>query len=138
MYDTASELHNELLETHFDYSSMNYQVLKENIQSSNNYPNNLFLKTNNYDLLFENEEFTNNEKCVDLFVMPPLEGDEEIKRRKRIKNNKLLTRLPILLVQIKAGNKSCKLKIGIRQILYLLYPQNKITKKVHNNLIKSL
>ena len=88
--------------------------------------------------MFENEEFTNNEKCVDLFVMPPLEGDEEIKRRKRIKNNKLLTRLPILLVQIKAGNKSCKLKIGIRQILYLLYPHNKITKKVHNNLIKSL
>ena len=31
MYDTASELYNELLETHFDYSSMNYQVLKENI-----------------------------------------------------------------------------------------------------------
>ena len=58
--------------------------------------------------------------------MPPLEGDE-VKERKGFKNstpNKLLTRLPILLVQIKAGNSSYKLKIEIRQILYLLYQHN--------------
>ena len=33
--------------------------------------------------------------------------------------NKLFTRLPVLLVQIKAGNNSCKLKNEIWQILYL-------------------
>ena len=58
--------------------------------------------------------------------MPPLEGDE-VKEGKGFKNltpNKLLTRLPILLAQIKAGNSSYKLKIEIRQILYLLYQQN--------------
>ena len=41
--------------------------------------------------------------------MPPLEGDEEVKKGKRLKiptPNKLLTRLPILLAQIKAGNNS--------------------------------
>ena len=53
-------------------------------------------------------------------------------------SNKSLTRLPILLAQIKAGNNSNKLKNEIRQILYLLYQHNKITKKVCNNLIKSL
>ena len=33
--------------------------------------------------------------------------------------NNLLTRFPILLAQIKAGNNSYKLKNEIRQILYL-------------------
>ena len=66
--------------------------------------------------------------------MPPLEGDdEEVKEGKTLKfltPNKLLTRLPILLAQIKAGNNSYKLKNEIRQILYLLYQHYKITKKV--------
>ena len=66
--------------------------------------------------------------------MPPLEGDdEEVKEGKTLKfltPNKLLTRLPILLAQIKAGNNSYKLKNEINQILYLLYQHYKITKKV--------
>ena len=44
--------------------------------------------------------------------------------------NKLLTRFPILLAQLKAGNNSYKLKNEITQILYLLYQHNKITQKV--------
>ena len=47
--------------------------------------------------------------------------------------NKLLTRLPLLLAQIKAGNNSCKLKNKMRQILYLLYQHNKTTKTLYNN-----
>ena len=74
--------------------------------------------------------------------MPPLEGDEEeVRERKGIKilmPNKLLTRLPILLAQIKFENNLYKLKNEIRQILYLLYLHNKMAKKVYNNLIKSL
>ena len=56
-------------------------------------------------------------------------------KRKKIKNldSKLLTRLPVLLAQIKAGYNSCKLKNEIRHILYLLYQHNKITKKLYNN-----
>ena len=73
--------------------------------------------------------------------MPSQEGDkEEVKERKGLKflsQNKLLTKLPVLLVQIKAGNNSYKLKIEIRQILCLSYPDHKITKKLNNNLIKS-
>ena len=73
--------------------------------------------------------------------MPPLEGDEEVKERKGLKNvtpNKLLTRLPVLLAQMKAQDNSNKLETEIRQILYLLYQHNKITKKFYNNLINSL
>ena len=69
----------------------------------------------------------------------------EKRRRKRVgtgikilTSNKLLTRFPILLVQIKAGNNSIKLKNETKQILYLLYQHIKITKKPCNNLIKSL
>ena len=71
--------------------------------------------------------------------MPLLEGDEDVKEGKELKiltPNKLLTELPILLAQIKTGNNSYKLKNDIRQILYLLYKHNKISKKVYNNLIK--
>ena len=68
--------------------------------------------------------------------MPPLGDEEEVKEGKGSKiltSNKLLTRLLVLLAQIKAGNKSNKLKNEIRQILYLRYQHNKITKKVYNN-----
>ena len=64
----------------------------------------------------------------DLSAMPPLECDEEkVKKGKALKiltPNKLLTRLPILLAQIKAENNSYDLKNEIRQILYLLYQRN--------------
>ena len=70
--------------------------------------------------------------------MSPLEGDEEIKEGKGLKiftPNKLFTRLPMLLAEIKVGNNWYKLKNEVRQILYLLYQNNKTTKKVYNNLI---
>ena len=84
--------------------------------------------------------------------MPVREGDEQVKLEpedtisKRVKLNtrkknegtglkiltltKLLTRLPILLAQVKARNNSKKLKKEIRQILYLLYQHSKITKNI--------
>ena len=44
------------------------------------------LKTYNYDEWFENEELTDKEEYVDLFDMPPLEDDEEVKEGTKIKN----------------------------------------------------
>ena len=73
--------------------------------------------------------------------MPQLDDDEEVKEGKGLKiltPNKLLTRLPILLTQIKAGNNSYKLKNEITQILYLLYQYNEIIKNFYNSLIKAL
>ena len=40
----------------------------------------------------------------------------------------MLSRLPISLTQLKAGNNSQKLKNEIRQILYSLYRLKKLTK----------
>ena len=61
------------------------------------------------------------------------------KRAKGLKiltNKQMFNRLPILLAQIQAGNKSESLKNEIRQILYSLYRSKVLTKNVSNNLIK--
>ena len=54
-----------------------------------------------------------------------IKGDEEEVREgngiKLLTPNKLLTKLSIVLAQIKAGNTSYNLKTEIRQILYLLF-----------------
>ena len=50
----------------------------------------------------------------------------------------ILQRLPIALAQVKAGNNSESLLNEIRQIVYSLYQSKQITKKVYNNIIKSI
>ena len=52
--------------------------------------------------------------------------------------NQMLKRLPIALAQVKAGNNSEILLNEIRQIVYYLYQSKEITKKVCNNIIKSI
>ena len=52
--------------------------------------------------------------------------------------NQMLKRLPIALAQVKAGNNSEILLNEIRQIVYSLYRSKEITKKVYNNIIKSI
>ena len=50
----------------------------------------------------------------------------------------MLQRLPIALVQVKAGNNSESILNKIRQIVYTLYQSKQTTKKVYNNIIKSI
>ena len=50
----------------------------------------------------------------------------------------MLQRLPIVLAQVKAGNNSEILLNEIRQIVYSLYESKQITKKVYNNILKSI
>ena len=57
---------------------------------------------------------------------------------KMLTPNRMLKILPIALAQIKAGNNSESLLNEIRQIAYSLYLSKEITKKVYNNIIKSI
>ena len=50
----------------------------------------------------------------------------------------MLQRLPMALAQIKAGNNSESFLNEIRQIVYSLYQSKEITKKVDNNIFKSI
>ena len=45
---------------------------------------------------------------------------------------KILSRLPISLAQLKAGNNLKELKNEIRQLLYLLYRSKKLSKAISN------
>ena len=50
----------------------------------------------------------------------------------------MLQRLPISLAQINVGNNSQSLLNEIIQIVYSLYQSKEITKKVYNNILKSI
>ena len=56
-------------------------------------------------------------------------------RLKILTPNQMLCRLPITLVQLKAGNVSDKLKNEIRQLLYSLYRSKKLTMQLYKSLI---
>ena len=69
-----------------------------------------------------------------------LKFNEENQERKGLKNltpNQMLSRLPISLAQLKAGNNSEKLKNKIRQ-LYSLYISKKLTKEIYKSLINTI
>ena len=48
--------------------------------------------------------------------------------------NQMVSRLPISLAQLKAGNNSEKLKNEIRQLLHSLYRSKKLTKQLYKSL----
>ena len=50
----------------------------------------------------------------------------------------MITRLPILLAQLKAGNNSQKLKNEIKQIAYSLYRSRNLSKTIYYNLINTI
>ena len=50
----------------------------------------------------------------------------------------MLQRLPLALIQVKAGNNSESLLNEVGQTFYSLYQSKEITKKVYNNIIKSI
>ena len=78
-----------------------------------------------------------NEKIIDI-VERTLELNSENQLGKGLKiptPNQMLSRLPISLAQLKAGNNSEKLKNEIRQLLYSLYRLRKLPKQFYKSLI---
>ena len=49
--------------------------------------------------------------------------------------SQMLSRLPISLAQLKAGNNSEKLKNKIRQLLYSLHKSEKLIKEIYKSLV---
>ena len=66
------------------------------------------------------------------------ELQQESEGLKILTPNQMLKKLPIALAQVKAGNNSENLFNEIKQIVYSLYRSKEITKKVYNNIIKSI
>ena len=59
---------------------------------------------------------------------------QEAKGIKLLTPNQMLSRLPVTLAQLDAGNNSEKLKNEIRQLLYSLYRSIKLTKQLYKSL----
>ena len=57
---------------------------------------------------------------------------------KMLTPDQMLSRLPITLAQLNAGNNSEKLKSEIRQLLYSLYRSKKLTKQLYKSLIDTI
>ena len=122
MRDKTSKLYNDFLGIYFD--EYNYLPDAKRTNMGLKYdPTNLILDAYNYDKWYtEESEYStakNDEEKLD--DLPPLEDYKEVKERRGLKiltTNKLLTRLSVLLAQIKTGYNSNKLKNKIRQIVY--------------------
>ena len=113
MYDTASELYNELPETYFD----EYNDFSEDERSKMDpkyYPTNFTFDVYDYEEWYK-------EKLDDLTVKGDKEEVKEEAGMKILTSNKLLSRLPVLLAKIKAGNNSYKQKMkSDKQCIYFI------------------
>ena len=88
------------------------------------------------------KHFTNQEKKLSNYLMIILElylklntEQYQEKRLKILSPKQMLQRFPIALAQVKAVNSSENLLNEIGQIIYSLFPEKEITKKVYNNLM---
>ena len=83
---------------------------------------------------------------LDTRNMPELESEESAAKTKNqqgqglkiLTPDQMLSRLPITLAQLKAGNISQKLINEIRQLSYSLYHSKKLTKTIYNHLINTI
>ena len=142
-----NEMNNELVTKYFFAQKLG-TVLKQIKDLKNNPEKNKKLvnviKSGLKDLKEEIEEMSKKQKEIEKpdkivdFVEKILKFNEqqEGKGLKIITPNQMLSRLPISLAQLQAGNNSQKLKNEIRQLLYSLYSSKNMTKQVYNNLIK--
>ena len=85
-------------------------------------------------------------KQPDTTNMSDLETEESATQRRNQKGKgvkiltpqQLLTRLPISLAQLKAGNNSAKLKNEIRQLLHCLYRSKQLFKTIYKHLMYAI
>ena len=102
----------------------------------------------NFEIFKEklNTEKQESDEQPDITNMPELESEESAAERRNqpgqglkiLTPDQMLSRLPITLAQLKAGNNSQKLKNEIRQLLYSLYCSKKLTKTIYNHLINAI
>ena len=87
----------------------------------------------------ENKTFKieENEKIINIVerILYFNQLDQSGQELKILTPNQMLTRLPIFLAQLKAGNNSEKLENKVRQLLYSLFRSKKLTKQLYKSLI---
>ena len=99
-----------------------------------------------FSLLKEIPKLKKSDEEPNTTDMPELESEESAAERRNqpgqglkiLTPDQMLSRLPITLAQLKAGNSSENLINELRQLLYSLHRSNKLTKKICNHLISTI
>ena len=121
------EIDKKLFEKYFEYQSPSEML--DNLFSLENLKRNGVAEkiSNNFEYLFDKvKELPPNEGVEEYKILKTVEMILEFNRQQQVKGikiltpNQMLSRLPISLAQLKAGNSSEKLKNEIRQLLYSL------------------
>ena len=143
-----NEMNNELVSKYFfvqKLGNLHKQIkyLKNNPEKNKNLAS--IIKSGLSDFKHEIDKISKKEKeiekpneIVDIIkkILEFNKQNQEGKGLKILTPNQILSRLPISLAQLQAGNSSQKLKNEIRQLLYSLYCSKSMTNQVYNNLIK--
>ena len=85
----------------------------------------------------KNKEFKLNKEIINIVehILYFNQLEQQSSGLKILTPNQMLSRLPITLAQLKAGNNSEKIKNEIRQLLYSLYRSKKLTKQLYKSLV---
>ena len=141
-----TDINYELFQKHFKFqkpSDMLKSVYKANDKKNNHKLVNMFktglsdLKTKIEDKGEEEKEIEEPSEIVDV-VKKTLKFNKQKKQgqgRQILTPDQMLSRLPISLAQLKAGNNSQELKNKIRQLLHSLYRSKKLTKQLYKSLV---
>ena len=149
--DEEENINKELLKNYFLFQTLS-ALLKYLYQTNDKEKNNKLVNVINSVLKDLKEEIKNMSKeekeieepdvkveiVEDILKFNKQKQKQEGQGIKILTPNQMLSRLPISLAQLEAGNNSEKLKNEIRQLLYSLYRSKNITKQVYNNLIKPI
>ena len=101
--------------------------------------NDIMIDLRNAIIKIEVPENENPNKIVDIAQnILDINKQQKGKGIKVLTPKQMLQRLPIVLVQVKAGNRSENLPNAINQIIYSSYQENEITKRVYNNIMNSV
>ena len=140
-----NDINNKMFSNHFKY--LNPLFLAKDLISAEQNKNEKLVNNINNGLIDlrsdinrkEIPENENLEKVVDI-VEKILYFNKQQKGKgiKILTPKQMLQRLPIALAQVKAGNTSENLLYEISQILYSLYREKEVTKKVYNSIMNSI
>ena len=142
------DINNEVFQKHFSFqrpSDMLKSVYKRNDKKKNSKLINVIKSgvsdlKNEIENIEEEKEIEKPNEIVDI-VEKILEFNKQNQLGVGLKiltADQMLSRLPITLAQLKAGNNSQKLINEIRQLLYSLRRSKKLTKTIYNNLINTI
>ena len=134
MLEKANEYQTDLLAEIMSFKKHRNQAVKEKNEKKKLFFQNLYNFFEGREKIldaFESKIFSAKFKSAGILNL-------DHSRLKALTPKQILQRLPIAFAQVKTGNNSESLLSEIRQIVYSLYQSKQITKKVYNNIIKSI